>query len=100
MRKKDLLGIIGKSILKNDVSLQVLYENYYPIIVAILQPFHNETKIDGLENLSIIGNRDSFDAFLRANSLDVVEKKIKEITKELYRWRREYQNKKKENKNF
>lgn len=64
----------------------------------MLQPFHNATKIDGLESLSIIGNRDSFDAFLRANSCDVVEKKIKEIIKELYHWRRERQNKKKRTK--
>ena len=89
-----MLGIIGKSILKNDVSLQVLYDSYYPIITDILRPFRNGIKIDGLDSLSDICNRDSFDTFLRSNGFVDVKKKLQDVVKELRRWARRQQNNK------
>lgn len=86
MTKKGLLETIDKSILKKDVSLQALYTKYYSQMTEILKPFGNKTKIDGLESLKIVSNKNTFDMFIRSSSYNAVEDNLKGIVTELRHW--------------
>lgn len=88
MKKQKLLEILNNSILKDDAVLGGLYEKYYPPVCAVLKPFNGKTKIGKLSALDGVSSPAEFDAFLRTEGFDGIEKRLKLLLKELRDWAR------------
>lgn len=79
MTSNELLNIIDKSTLKNDVEKKSLYKEYFPLIEAILTYAPNKMELPEISSLDGIKNVDDFEIFIRDNDYETVKDRLERI---------------------